>query len=948
MCCRESTGAMESRDVQKSCALGPGVPWHRWKYYGLLLLVIAVAFATLCSLNMYKGKSLFWLPDALALYYNFFVFEGEWLRGILSSIGQPDFAVPLYSFDIGYGADIVATMGSCLNDPFNLISVFCPPAYAEYVFEALTFVRFFLAAVAFSVYSFSKGNGRAATLCGALCYSLCGFMVLWGVLRHPNFINVAILFPLILRGADKVFENRSPVMLIVTMGALFFFSLYFSYMVLLILVVYCAIKYAFAERDRSVVDFLKLFGRFLLYLAIAALLAGVMLVPFLHLLTSMDRLGVQREGGVFDTFAYYWQYAGDVLGVTPGKRGVVVGVVPALAMIALAVAGKTIDRRVRMPWLIGIALCFAGTLLPVVGKVMNGFSYSTDRWMFAWGFCAAYAVVLVITALKRFGVRQWATFGGVSALFVVWVAAWGVVERSRYALVGAALLALAAVAMAVAGRRFNVRTVAATLGCMALVTMTFSVVVSVGRGEGYVDEFAEAGRLEALAQALPLDAAPEELDADYRIDHPEVYGTRNQSLAQGFKGIDFYSSFYNQNVDNFRRSLGLADMQANYIFNGHDSRLALEALFGVRYFVATDEHESRVPFGYRKVADLGETLNGDMVALYQCDEVLPLAFIYDTAVPQSTYDALDMPARQELLTKACVVADGEVQGVEAPVELPASSAVEQSVAVKAKKGVLVTDGCIEVFGKNGTVEVTVAGVEDAENYVVFEGLRMAALDPQGRALARAEAKGKKVKDADWWAQLTWKPNPTAMVTVSTDATSYCTRVSNGWHVGFSGKTEWLFNMGYSAEKVQTYTLEFARPGRYSFDKLYVASQPVAPIAANVKALKDANDASVDFGVNQVNIAVAPRKGTDARYVFLSVPYSSGWTATVDGRPADILRANVGFMAFEVDGGAHEIMLTYETPGLKAGALCSLAGLAAFAALVASRRKRARNEEARKS
>ena len=57
-------------------------------------------------------------------------------------------------------------------------------------------------------------------------------------------------------------------------------------------------------------------------------------------------------------------------------------------------------------------------------------------------------------------------------------------------------------------------------------------------------------------------------------------------------------------------------------------------------------------------------------------------------------------------------------------------------------------------------------------------------------------------------------------------------------------------------------------------------------------------------------------------VFFSVPYEAGWSATVNGRPAQIIKADIGFMAVEADAGDNTIRFTYETPGLKIGAILS--------------------------
>lgn len=63
------------------------------------------------------------------------------------------------------------------------------------------------------------------------------------------------------------------------------------------------------------------------------------------------------------------------------------------------------------------------------------------------------------------------------------------------------------------------------------------------------------------------------------------------------------------------------------------------------------------------------------------------------------------------------------------------------------------------------------------------------------------------------------------------------------------------------------------------------------------------------------------------YVFFSVPYEEGWTATVNGEPAEIVRANVGFMAVACPAGEDIVIrFDYFTPGLKTGGLISLGAL----------------------
>ncbi len=66
--------------------------------------------------------------------------------------------------------------------------------------------------------------------------------------------------------------------------------------------------------------------------------------------------------------------------------------------------------------------------------------------------------------------------------------------------------------------------------------------------------------------------------------------------------------------------------------------------------------------------------------------------------------------------------------------------------------------------------------------------------------------------------------------------------------------------------------------------------------------------------------------TSDQLVFFSVPYEDGWTATVNGQPAEIEKVSYGFMAVKADAGDNVIKFSYETPGLKTGFIISLGSL----------------------
>ena len=64
---------------------------------------------------------------------------------------------------------------------------------------------------------------------------------------------------------------------------------------------------------------------------------------------------------------------------------------------------------------------------------------------------------------------------------------------------------------------------------------------------------------------------------------------------------------------------------------------------------------------------------------------------------------------------------------------------------------------------------------------------------------------------------------------------------------------------------------------------------------------------------------------ESKLVFFSVPYEQGWTAEVNGEPADIEKVSYGFMAVKCPAGDNTITFRYKTAGLAEGKIISLAG-----------------------
>ncbi len=86
--------------------------------------------------------------------------------------------------------------------------------------------------------------------------------------------------------------------------------------------------------------------------------------------------------------------------------------------------------------------------------------------------------------------------------------------------------------------------------------------------------------------------------------------------------------------------------------------------------------------------------------------------------------------------------------------------------------------------------------------------------------------------------------------------------------------------------------------------------------------------SIDFENSRFTAKITT--GNSKELVFFSIPYEKGWSATVNGKPVDIEKVNVGFMAVEVpENKTSEIVFTYTTPGLVTGAAVTAVSVVIF-------------------
>lgn len=137
-----------------------------------------------------------------------------------------------------------------------------------------------------------------------------------------------------------------------------------------------------------------------------------------------------------------------------------------------------------------------------------------------------------------------------------------------------------------------------------------------------------------------------------------------------------------------------------------------------------------------------------------------------------------------------------------------------------------------------------------------------------------------------------------------------------------------FNISSSKDRIllKALVLSSSQISRYSD----IISELPASMKADVSNLALATDAAERrakscSSFNYDNTGFTSTISLDkASLVFFSVPYDSGWTATVNGEPVTVEKVDNGMMAVEVPAGTNNLIrFNYMTPGLMTGLLITM-------------------------
>ena len=147
-----------------------------------------------------------------------------------------------WSWSIGLGGSYFDYFKSRLMNPFTYMTIAFPEEYLDIAHSVVTVIRQCCCGIAFMFFAREVDLNQNQRIIGGLCYAFSGWIV-YVAIEQAHFLNVALLFPLLIMGAEKVLKKKSPILFIIIVALLLVSSILWAYISAIMVIAYYFVRY---------------------------------------------------------------------------------------------------------------------------------------------------------------------------------------------------------------------------------------------------------------------------------------------------------------------------------------------------------------------------------------------------------------------------------------------------------------------------------------------------------------------------------------------------------------------------------------------------------------------------------------------------------------------------------------------------------------------------------
>lgn len=872
-------------------------------YTLMFLLMCIVAFLPFFT----EGKSFVWgagVEDGLSQHFSALAYYGEALREFFRNLlaGHPKLV--MWDMSLGYGADILSTLNYyAIGDPLNLLYGFVSPKNTETMYDFMILLRMYLAGITFIMYARKMKKRSYGTVIGALVYVFSGFCFRLG-LRHPFFINPMIYFPLLCLGIEKIYQRERPYVFIFAVCVSAMSNYYFLYMLTIFAVIYAWIRfYKYTEENKIKTFFLTIL-KFGIYYTLGIAMAAVILLPSVIGFLGNGRYGKGADWKSLIVYPgkYYLLFIENFIGYGNMGSNTNAGYLPIVGIVVLFTLFS--QRMKHKKYRVAFIASIIALILPIFGYAFNGFSYANNRWAFALSFIVALLTAEMYPRLFVMSKRQQIGIGAgiiIYTVFCIIVNASGEeILKNKGIMAACGLIAVFYILLLIFQRLGY-----DTQKRIVRVSMAILLLISVGvhgyyrfdpKGYAYTQEFMDQGQAYRTLKEDNIRMLSKVNDPSvYRV-HAEGYRYKNYGLINHLNTISGYYSITAKCVTDTIKGYDTLGMQYADKYKGVDQRLGLLSLAGVKYItvahnsqVAKDvSSKGDVPYEVEKQSKKGN------ITLYKNKYALPFAYAYDSYMTEQQYEQLNGIGKEQAMLAQIILnqhpADKEIQHNEQRNDPDIQTISLPETRISSPKGKKYAD-------------ITVPVEKDKETYLYFKNLVY---------------HGKKNGDDNFI--LTGRKGTKGILVTQNDVQQKI-HIQSTFNPYYFGRKDYIVKINHQTSKAkEKVRLNFLSPGEYEFDDISLITVPKKDVLARLKERKENSMKQIQYERNHFRGVYHAKKD---QILCVTIPYSKGWKATVNGNRTKIYKANGMFMGIIMKKGTQSVKLDYETPGLKIGAWISL-------------------------
>ena len=640
-----------------------------WQAVGLCALTAAVFFLPFYILD---GGFFHYAGDFNSQQISFY----RYMNGFVKGAGYPDSAFAgaphnTFSWATDLGSGVMNAYSFYLyGSPFFWLSVLLPQSWLPYMMVPLLVLKFGVAGGGAYLYLRRYVKNANYAVLGACLYALSGFAVYNVFFNH--FVDVVALFPYLLWALDEaIYEDRHGLFAFwVAVNLLNNYFFFVGQVIFLCIYFVCKLT----AKDFRLTG--RKFGHLLWESVLGVAMGCLLLFPAVLSLLQNPRTIDLSSGWGFLTYAKVQQYLAILLSwilppdspylTSVWSEGVIkwTSMTAYLPLCSLAGAmaywrSRKADSKKRI-----VAVCAVCALVPVLNSAFYALNSSYyARWYY---MPTLILTAMTVNALEDPDIDLDAPARGISWIMLATLVfavvpvrddttetwSFGVLKNPGqfFTVLGFGLLGLMLYRYLCGVWRQDSRFAQRMTAAVLVFACVFAMVhIGIGKfGQWYTD----SDLVEQDTNALLLkNDLPE---GDYRIDTYKIHDNIGMWLDKSC--LQYFGSTAAPSILSFYPGLGVKrDVRSEPEITNY----ALRGLLSVEYLITTPEKRE----SFEDEADEGWTYLADVdgYTLYHNDNYVPMGFTYDYYVTEATYEASIKTLRSNLLLRALVLEDEDVE-----------------------------------------------------------------------------------------------------------------------------------------------------------------------------------------------------------------------------------------------------------------------------------------------